>query len=194
MDRRQQKTRAAIFKAFGSLLSEKKYNRISVQEIIDRANIGRSTFYSHFETKDDLLNELCKELFNHVFTESLIIESTHDFSWSKDNPHTAITHILYHLRDNKKNITGILTCESGELFLQYFRQYVNDLLIGQMVKDINIDCLSVPYEYLVNHISGSFVNMIQWWLKGGLKQTPEELTGYFVAVISPILEIEKIKL
>lgn len=187
MDRRQQKTREAIFGALSKLLSSKSYSKITVQEIIDEANIGRSTFYSHFETKDDLLREMCTDLFDHIFSDSLDTEGTHDFSIADSNPNSMITHILYHLRDNKKNIIGILTCESGELFLRFFKQYLNELITKHLLKDVERKNTDVPDDFLINHISGSFVEMVQWWLKNNMKQSPEELAEYFSSVIIPII-------
>ena len=54
-DRRIQKTKNLLHDALGYLIREKPYDAIVVQEILDRANVGRSTFYMHFRDKDDLL-------------------------------------------------------------------------------------------------------------------------------------------
>ena len=75
MDRRQRKSRKAILSAFSRLLERKSYSRITVQEIIDEADVGRTTFYAHFPTKDDLLSELCREIFDHVLSPVLEKES-----------------------------------------------------------------------------------------------------------------------
>jgi len=186
MDRRQQKTREAIFGAFNRLLSKKRYTNITVQEIIDEANVGRSTFYAHFETKDELLREMCSEIFAHVVSDHLSSEETHDFSDKDDDTDTVVTHILYHLKDNSKNIIGILTCESGELFLRYFKQYLNSVFTeyfgGQIEKSKEL-----PFDLLLTHISSSFVEMVNWWIQNDMKQTPEQMEGYFAAVILPIL-------
>ncbi|MDL2213984.1 TetR/AcrR family transcriptional regulator [Clostridia bacterium OttesenSCG-928-O13] len=187
MDRRQQKTRDAIFEAFGAALSRKSYSKVTVQDIIDGANVGRTTFYAHFETKDDLLKEMCTDLFAHVFSESLGTESTHDFSMKTGNPTAMITHILYHLLDNKRNIMGILTCDSGEIFLGYFRQHLSELLAQRMLHGVDTDKKGVPYGFLANHISASFVGMVQWWIQNKLRESPEELAGYFMAVIAPAI-------
>lgn len=185
MDRRQRKTHEAIFKSFNELLTKKNYNSITVQEIIDKADIGRTTFYSHFDTKEDLLKEMATNLFEHVFSgiPSSIIECDHDFS-STTNSTTIITHLLYHLRDNQKNILGILTSDNGQMFLQFFKHYLNDLLPKHMRIKTQKD---IPNDFIINHISGSFINMVEWWFKNKLQQTPEELTKYFEAVIYPVV-------
>lgn len=187
MDRRQQKTQDAIFAAFTHLLSIKNYTKITVQEIIDEANIGRSTFYAHFETKDDLLKSLCNDLFNHIFSESLDTENTHDFSIVPYDTYAMITHILYHLRDNKKNILALLSCENNELFLSYFKKYLRKMIIDYILCNINHNNTTVPEDFLINHITCSFMGMIQWWTDNGLKDTPENLAKYFESVIIPII-------
>ena len=84
MDRRQRKTREAIYRAFTALLKKEPYAKITVQQIIDLADVGRTTFYTHFETKDALLESFCAEIFEHVFSEELNKEKNHDFSHDHD--------------------------------------------------------------------------------------------------------------
>ncbi len=183
LDRRQQKTRQAIFTAFASLLNEHSYSKITVQEIIDEANVGRSTFYAHFDTKDDLLDEMCIDLFNHVFSDVQTSEETHDFSMELAEPRPIVSHILYHLLDNKHNMLGLLKSDSGELFLHYFKQYVNEWLATKILDEMNQSALVAPKDFLINHISSSFIGMVQWWVKRGLIETPETLADYFFSTL-----------
>ena len=90
MDRRQRKTREAIFTAFVELLSKKDFGQITVGEIIDRADVGRATFYAHFETKDYLLKELCRELFCHIFDAMGQEETEHRHIFSCNAPDSPI--------------------------------------------------------------------------------------------------------
>lgn len=187
MDRRQQKTRAAIFGAFSSLLEEKSYSKITVQEIIDRANVGRTTFYAHFETKDDLLKELCSELFGHIMKTAEDCIHTHGLYSEENAPVSVFCHLLQHLRENDNNILGLLSCKSSEIFLRYFKESLDGLVRGQFGGQKREAGEDIPKDFLINHISGSFVEMVLWWIKGGMKQTPEELDRYFRSVIEPIL-------
>lgn len=189
MDRRQKKTRAAILRAFGSLLAQKNYNKITVQEIIDEADIGRTTFYAHFETKDDLLKELCAELFDHIIQSAADCTHTHGLYSNTDAPESVFCHLLQHLQENDNNILELLSCESSELFLRYFKDSLNHLLTAQILDWTKQECKQVPKDFLTNHISSSFVDMVQWWIRGDRKETPEQLTAYFEAVIRPIFTL-----
>lgn len=187
MDRRQKKTRDAIFRAFGVLLSHKSYNNITVQEIIDEADIGRSTFYAHFGTKDDLLKVLCTELFGHIINSAKDCTHTHGLYSDGNAPESVFCHLLQHLQENDYNILGLLSCESSEIFLRYFKDSLNELIHLLFVNQDHRSDSMLPDDFLINHISGSFVEMVLWWIRGHMKQTPEELDRYFRAVIEPIL-------
>ena len=178
MDRRQQKTRDAIFKAFSTLLETKRYGNITVQEIIDEANIGRSTFYAHFATKDELLKAMCTDIFSHVFSDGLMSEKTHDFSGNNNGLETRLTHMLHHLKDSEKNIVGILSCESGELFLKYFKGYLAEMFS----KYLNETKVDAPADFVLNYLVGSFAQTVNWWINNRMEYTPEETARYYMEV------------
>ena len=177
MDRRQQKTQRATFDALISLLEHKPYSKITVQEIIDAANIGRSTFYSHFETKDELLRALCADVFEHVFSDHPAKERTHDFSDDEQTIENEITHILYHLQDDRDSVRRLLSRESEGLFMSYLKDYVA-IAFGERSHH---PLPSVPEEYLANHLACSFAETVRWWMKQG-KYTPEEVARFYLEV------------
>ena len=179
MDRRQQKTRKAIFDALGRLLERKRFENLTVQEIIDEANIGRSTFYAHFETKDDLLKHMCTDIFQHIFTDRLPLETEDPYSAGMRNLELKLGHILYHLGESRNNLKGILGGESGELFMRFLKTYLRELF-GRYRENFSSE---VPEDFLLHHLSGSFAEAVKWWLTEDAKHTPEEVAAYFMAMI-----------
>lgn len=182
MDRRQRKTREAIFKAFIELLSQKDFNAITVGEIIALADVGRATFYAHFETKDFLLKEFCEELFCHLF-DTMKGEHTHRHIFECDAPDSVFLHLFRHLQKNDNHILDLLSGENNELFLQYFKTGLKELVENQTEVLIKEKHKKLPQEFLVNHISSTFVETVRWWAKNGCIQSSEEISEYFLSVI-----------
>ena len=178
MDRRQQKTRAAIFDAFSTLLAKKSYSKITVQEIIDTANVGRTTFYAHFETKDDLLKALCEDLFGHIISSALDCTHTHGLYSDRNAPESVFCHLLQHLQEDENNILELLSCESSELFLRYFKSYLEQLFADRL-PEISP---SVPKDFILNHYVSSFAEAVQWWAKRNMELSPEQVVGYYMAL------------
>ena len=185
MDRRQRKTRTAIFAAFTELLAKENYGRITVQEIIDAADVGRTTFYAHFQTKDELLEAMCKELFTHIIRSALDGSHARGLYSDTSAPKSIFCHLLQHLEEDE-NIIKLLSCESSEIFLRYFKDNLDDLVRNQFIGRKGLETIAIPQEFLINHISGSFVEMVLWWIKGGLGESAEEMDRCFSAVIEPI--------
>lgn len=174
MDRRQRKSREAIFRAFSALLTQKRYEHISVQEIINLADVGRSTFYAHFETKDMLLKAMCSDIFDHIFAGDVCSYADHDHSLQ-----SRLAHILWHLQERKQDVTGILACESAELFLSYFRERL-PALFSQYMQNAHTD---VPEDFWSNHLAGSFTEAVRWWVRQGMIPAPETLAEYYIRTL-----------
>ena len=188
MDRRQKKTREAIFQAFTELLAEKHYNQISVQDIIDRADIGRTTFYAHFETKDYLLKDLCEELFGHIIDTAMGLPHRHYHYSSCSDTDSVFLHLLRHLQENDRNILELLSSQNNEIFIRYFKSNLKKLILQQYADKGLLTTSALPEDYLVNHISATFVETVSWWLSGNRKESPEEMTEYFLTLIRPVIE------
>ena len=187
MDRRQKKSREAIFNAFTSLLSKKNYNQISVQEIIDAADVGRTTFYAHFETKDYLLKDLCEELFGHIIDTAMGLPHGHYHYSCGSSTDSVFLHLLRHLQENDRHILELLSSQNNDLFLRYFKSNLKKLIVSQYAEKGQFQNSKLPEDYLVNHITSSFVETVSWWLSHSMEESPEQITEYFIATIEPIL-------
>ena len=136
-DRRITKTRKAIYHAFLHLLNQKDYDIITVQEIIDRADVGRSTFYSHYESKELLLDELCQKLFHHLFERD-----------DQLSPQDYLAHIFQHFKKNQDHVTSLLLS-------------INDYFIRQLKKELEHDV----YPMVAKKLIQSHTNITHSYLK-----------------------------
>lgn len=174
MDRRQRKTREAIFRAFTGLLKRKAYSSITIQEIIDEADIGRTTFYAHYDTKDDLLGEMCRDIFDHVFSRGLIKENTHDFSHAM-SLEAVITHILYHLMDSRDYLKALLMDQNENIFIRDLKANLRTLFENR----ITIPDSVLPHEYALDHMVADFTETINWWMRND-SYSPEDICRFYL--------------
>ena len=182
MDRRQRKTRESIFNAFILLLSKKNYNNVTVGEIIELADVGRATFYSHFETKDFLLKELCKELFEHIFNAENNNKNERNI-FNCDMHGSVFLHLFEHIKKNDNNICKLLSSKNNELFLEYFKNEVRELILNQLADFKEKKPREIPEDFWINHITSTFIETLRWWIESKMKQTPEEINKYFLLLV-----------
>lgn len=178
MDRRQRKTRKAIFSAFEELVAEQHYASITVGQIIERADIGRSTFYAHFTTKDDLLDQICEELFAHVFEGVETDPHTHQ-SLQQPNLEGTLAHLLYHLRDSHRGICAKLLAEREPRFTNRFCQLLSEFFAPRLPER----CSWVPRDLMQELVVSSFCQAISWWYAHDYSATPEQLAHWYLRTL-----------
>ena len=183
MDRRQRKTRNAIFTAFTDLLSKKEYPRITVGEIIDRADVGRATFYAHFEAKEDLLKELCEELCCHILDAITDNRADHHHVFMCNAPDSVFLHLFEHLEHNDHHILRLLSGRNAELFLPYFRKSAEQLVRAQLPTFAHRKSDTLPEDFWIDHIVCTLIDTIRWWIQHGTQPSAATITDYFFLAV-----------
>ena len=168
--RRIRKTKTAIFNALHELMQEKRYANISIQNIIDRAYIGRTTFYSHYATKDELLESYISHIFDMLIVEPQSEAETLDAL-------IPIEPIFNHLQGHNRFLKNILHTDSGEMLFQRAEVYWRKKLQTYME---NVESESkLPVDLRIHNIIASAIGLIKWWSKNDVPYSPQEMSAFW---------------
>lgn len=183
-DRRRLKTRQAIHEALFSLMLEKPYSKITVQDIIDEADVGRSTFYAHYETKEELLTDTLSHLMNGL-NSCIIQEAQQRGDTTRLIP---VAELFEHIKDNSKLMQGLIRSNSAELFMDYAQSYWDDKLRKYLLPRIPSDqALRVPMDILIHHMTSTLIALLKWWVQNKMTIEPAQMDLYYQQLINPLL-------
>lgn len=177
-DRRVLKTRKAIYQAFLDLLNDKGYEAITVQDIIDLADVGRSTFYAHYESKESLLNQLCQELFHHFFEAHPTIDTR-----------SYLAHLLSHFRKNQDRIASLLL-SNNPYFIRMLRAELEHDVYPMIARSYLPKAEQVPESYRKHFVTSHFIASVSWWLSQRDPISETELVDYFLVMLGAPLSVK----
>ncbi len=180
--RHRLETRKRLIQAAVELVLEKGYDTVTIQDITDRADIGRGTFYIHFKDKEEAIwiaiQDLCLELEQRAHQKY------------KDNipDQQEYYGLLYIFHQVEKNRDLFRLCFSGRGTVS-LTERVCDLLADIILYDIqNQPSLrdpnsDVPLEIVAQMMTGLITRMISWWLKTSNGYTDEQMAGMIYEVL-----------
>ena len=84
--------------------------------------------------------------------------------------------MLYHLQENRKHLKGLFSCESGEIFMGYFKTYLREMFLPR----VDVLQYHAPADYVLNHAVCSFSETVKWWIVDHGQYSPEQVAGFFM--------------
>jgi len=167
MDRRIQKTRQLIMSAFVELLSRTKFEKITINDIAEHANVNRGTVYLHFADKYDLLDK-CIETYT-----SKLMQYCEEQEVKSANYNVLLTTFEY-LRENFIQYKILMTNEG----IGYFRKALYSMIASKVATVVvtENDTAGFSKEITVHFLTSAFVGVVEWWLVNSMPCSIEEVT------------------
>jgi len=184
-DRRTQKTKKYLAAALVELIIEKGYDAITVQDIIDRANVGRSTFYSHYESKEQLLTG------NINFQEALVdIPDNDDENYPLG---VNLSYLFHHTRDHIHLVKVMSRTKSIEILSAHFADICAVQIYEQLKKKLPDGADHQIARYKAEAAAGGIVRMLFKWLADSAVTPVDEMikhSRYILHTFSNINYVE----
>jgi AcrR family transcriptional regulator len=188
-DRRVQKTRHALQEAFIDLILEKGYNAVMLQDILDRANVGRSTFYAHYRDKEDLLAN-CFQGLHDVFEGHAQFAQARSMTGEPPSgtPIIFLPTVLAYVQNEHRLFKALLGKRSGGPQVREVQDFMLKYARG-MVKTITRASLpAYQVEATAQYLSNTLLVMLIWWVDNDLPCSAEELYTLMLRLIEPGLK------
>jgi AcrR family transcriptional regulator len=177
VDARVRKTRDALGDALVALMQERPFDSITVQDVLDRANVGRSTFYSHYSDKDDLLMSDAEEFFEAM---SMAL-SVHGDTTDRVFP---VKEFFNHLVDAQQFVVALRTSGKLHANLELARGLFArgiERRFNELPKGVSIPAHQRPVLAFAH--AGALLSLMQWWIDHGMKEPAEEMDKLFHTIV-----------
>lgn len=172
LDRRQQRTRAQLRDALISLILERGFDALTIQDITDRADLRRATFYMHYGTKEELLLSVLREAFDALVAE--VEPFMHGDLLAGKTSLEPFRVIFQHVAQHADLYRVILGGRGGAEVARSIRTYLAGH-VGRSLAAAPRGTLALPAEVLANYIAGAELGFIAWWLESGQPYPPEQM-------------------
>lgn len=177
-DRRSERTRQLVSGALIALLLEKPYDAITVQDIVERANVGRSTFYAHYQDKDDLLanqfRRLVEELGQRIGDENseCLLPSL---------------ELFRHVQQHYPLYKAIVIWGRGLDFISKTLQtFLSQTVENQLERRLaGQPEAAIPLPVAAHYVTGAFLTLLKWWLENNMLYSPEVMDEFFQQLTLP---------
>lgn len=187
-DRRVRKTHKLLHQALMSLVLEKKYESITVQEILDRADVGRSTFYMHFGDKDELLRDGLHYL-------SDFLRSAHQASTEvPGKSHEGIVGFGLPMFEHANEYRLVIRALLGSAAETVVRHHIQSILVSIVSQGVKTEMQRhkrvrgpISAELLTHFIVSTYISALIWWLGSKNPLPPKEIDAAFRQLVLPCL-------
>lgn len=176
-DRRIQRTREMLQKALIELISDRGYDVITIQDIVDRANIGRTTFYLHYSSKDELFVS-CHEAIVSKFRIGPLHPLSREELLSVEAPH-GMTSAYLHLEEARALLYSVFRGKDSLLILRRIRDWSARDIEANLRAAFPEANISIPIDVLANYLAAAQIGLVQWWLEKRQPHTLENLAQTF---------------